>query len=181
VIGHAESAASVIYDNQGAACHGGQGIVGLFPRLAGAPLVQQDQATSLIRVVLEGSRAIATAGAPTGPATPSFDWKLSDDDIAALLTYIRNAWAMPPAALSWAMSPRCEPRCIAKRNDRRNTLRCQERSALRDQRNEDSNGADDAVGVNHNGPRARRQHAVGASNRTSTARAQSDRYDVRRQ
>jgi mono/diheme cytochrome c family protein len=30
---------------------------------------------------LEGSRAIATA-----------DWKLSDDEIAALLTYIRNAW-----------------------------------------------------------------------------------------
>ena len=66
--------------------------MGLFPRLAGAPLVQQQQATSLIRVVLEGSRAVATAGAPTGPAMPSFDWKLSDDDVAALLTYVRNAW-----------------------------------------------------------------------------------------
>jgi mono/diheme cytochrome c family protein len=84
----------VIYDNQCTACHGGsgQGIVGLFPRLAGNPLVQQEQATSLIRVVLEGSRAVATAGAPTGPAMPSFDWNLSDDDIAALLTYVRNAW-----------------------------------------------------------------------------------------
>jgi len=85
---------SEIYDNQCSACHGrqGQGIAGLFPRLAGAPLVQQEQATSLIRVVLEGSRAVATAGAPTGPAMPSFDWNLSDDDIAALLTYVRNAW-----------------------------------------------------------------------------------------
>ena len=84
---------AAIYDNQCAACHGagGQGIVGLFPRLAGAPLVQQ-QATSLIRVVLEGSRAVATAGAPTGPAMPSFDWKLSDNDVAAVLTYVRNAW-----------------------------------------------------------------------------------------
>ena len=83
-----------IYYNQCAACHGGagQGIVGLFPRLAGAPLVQQDQATSLIRVVLEGSRAMASAGAPTGPAMPSFAWKLSDADIAAAITYIRNAW-----------------------------------------------------------------------------------------
>jgi mono/diheme cytochrome c family protein len=83
-----------IYSSQCASCHGaeGQGIVGLFPRLAGAPLVQQDQATSLIRVVLEGSRAVATAGAPTGPAMPTFAWKLSDDDVAALLTYIRNAW-----------------------------------------------------------------------------------------
>jgi mono/diheme cytochrome c family protein len=83
-----------IYFNQCAPCHGaeGQGIVGLFPRLAGAPLVQQEQATSLIRVVLEGSRAVSTAGAPTGPAMPTFAWKLSDDDVAALLTYIRNAW-----------------------------------------------------------------------------------------
>ena len=83
-----------IYYDQCAACHGGggQGIVGLFPRLAGAPLVEQQQATSLIRVVLEGSRAIATTGAPTGPAMPSFAWKLSNDDIAAVITYIRHAW-----------------------------------------------------------------------------------------
>jgi mono/diheme cytochrome c family protein len=85
---------ATIYSNQCAACHGGggQGIVGLFPRLAGDPIVQQQQATSLIRVVLEGSRAVATAGAPTGPAMPTFAWKLSDDDVAAVLTYIRNAW-----------------------------------------------------------------------------------------
>ena len=83
-----------IYYNQCAACHGGrgQGIVGLFPRLAGAPLVQQEQATTLIRVVLEGSRAVGTPGAPTSPAMPSFAWKLSDDEIAAAVTYIRNAW-----------------------------------------------------------------------------------------
>jgi mono/diheme cytochrome c family protein len=83
-----------IYYNQCAACHGGQGqgIVGLFPRLAGVPVVQQEQPTSLIHVVLEGARAVATAGAPTGPAMPSFAWKLSDDDVAAVLTYIRNSW-----------------------------------------------------------------------------------------
>jgi mono/diheme cytochrome c family protein len=91
-----------IYNNQCAACHsvGGEGIVGLFPRLSGAPLVQQAQATSLIRVVLEGSRAVATDEAPTGPAMPSFAWKLSDADIAAVVTYIRNNWsnAAPPVS-----------------------------------------------------------------------------------
>ena len=91
-----------IYNEQCAACHtrGAEGIVGLFPRLAGAPLVQQSQATSLIRVVLEGSRAAATDGAPTGPAMPSFAWKLSDADAAAVVTYIRNAWgnAAPPVS-----------------------------------------------------------------------------------
>ncbi len=91
-----------IYNEQCAACHtvGGEGIVGLFPRLSGAPLVQQSQATSLVRVVLEGSRAAATDGAPTGPAMPSFAWRLSDPDIAAVITYIRNAWgnAAPPVS-----------------------------------------------------------------------------------
>lgn len=94
----------VIYDNQCAACHtaGGEGIVSLFPRLSGAPLVQQAQATSLIRVVLEGSRGAATDAAPTGPAMPSFAWKLSDADVVAVVTYIRNAWgnAAPPVSAS---------------------------------------------------------------------------------
>ncbi len=83
-----------IYFDQCAACHGqnGHGIVGLFPRLAGTPLVQQAQANSLVQVVLAGSRAVATSGAPTGPAMPSFAWNLSDADVAAVVTYIRNAW-----------------------------------------------------------------------------------------
>jgi len=83
-----------IYNERCAACHrvAGEGIVGLFPRLNGAPLVQQSQATSLIRVVLEGSRAAATDEAPTGPAMPSLAWQLSDADVAAVVTYIRNAW-----------------------------------------------------------------------------------------
>jgi hypothetical protein len=42
----------------------------------------------LIRVVLIGSRAGATAAAPTAPAMPSFGWNLSDQEIAEL---IRNA------------------------------------------------------------------------------------------
>ena len=94
--------AQAIYNEQCAACHtvAGIGIVGLFPRLALAPLVQQSQATSLIRVVLEGSRAVATDAAPTGPAMPSFAWKLSDTDIASVLTYIRNSWGNAAAPVS---------------------------------------------------------------------------------
>ena len=50
-----------IYNNRCAACHtvAGVGIVALFPRLSGAPLVQQSQATSLIRVVLAVLRLAA--------------------------------------------------------------------------------------------------------------------------
>jgi mono/diheme cytochrome c family protein len=62
--------------------------------------VQQAQATSLIRVVLEGSRAVATDAAPTGPAMPSFAWRLSDAEVAAVVTYIRNAWGNAASPVS---------------------------------------------------------------------------------
>lgn len=83
-----------IYTDECAACHTmqGAGIAGLFPKLAGAPVVQQKDPASLIHVVLAGSRAVATSAAPTGPAMPSFAWKLSDDEVAAVVTYIRNSW-----------------------------------------------------------------------------------------
>jgi mono/diheme cytochrome c family protein len=42
--------------------------------------------------VLIGNRAGATAAAPTAPAMPRFDWNLSDQEIADVLTYVRNAW-----------------------------------------------------------------------------------------
>ncbi len=91
-----------IYANQCSACHTpqGRGIVGLFPHLSESASAQQDQATSLIRVVLEGSRAVATAAHPTGPAMPSFAWKLSDADISAVVTYIRNAWGNAASRVS---------------------------------------------------------------------------------
>ncbi len=47
-----------------------------------------------------GSQAAATAGAPTGPAMPRFDWRLGDTQVASVLTYIRNAWGNAAAAVS---------------------------------------------------------------------------------
>ena len=87
-------AGKAIYENRCAPCHDsvGVGISTLFPRLANAPLVQSTDPTSLIRVVLIGSRAGATAAAPTAPAMPAFSWNLSDQEIADVLTYVRNAW-----------------------------------------------------------------------------------------
>ena len=93
-----------IYADTCSACHTstGAGIDRLFPRLAGAPNVQQTDATTLIRVVLTGTRAASTAGAPTAPAMPSLGWRLDDDQVAAVVTYIRNAWgnAAPPVTVS---------------------------------------------------------------------------------
>jgi mono/diheme cytochrome c family protein len=87
-------AGSAIYKDSCAACHRdlGEGEVNLFPRLAGSALVQSDDPTTLARVILHGTRAVSTSAAPTAPAMPSFDWRLGDEQVAAVLTYIRNSW-----------------------------------------------------------------------------------------
>ena len=95
-------AGAAIYKDSCAACHrdSGEGDAHLFPRLAGSALVQSDDPTTLARVVLHGTRAVATAGAPTGPAMPAFDWRLDDAQVAAVLTYIRNNWGNAADAVS---------------------------------------------------------------------------------
>jgi mono/diheme cytochrome c family protein len=95
-------AGQAIYKDNCTGCHtdAGTGAAGLFPRLAGSPVVQSDDPTTLINTVLFGSQATATPEAPTGPAMPSFGWRLSDAQAAAVLTYIRNAWNNAAAAVS---------------------------------------------------------------------------------
>jgi mono/diheme cytochrome c family protein len=87
-------AGAAIYKDSCAVCHrdSGQGEPGLFPRLAGSALVQSDDPTTLARVVLEGTRAVSTPSKPTAPAMPTFDWRLDNAQVAAVLTYIRNSW-----------------------------------------------------------------------------------------
>jgi mono/diheme cytochrome c family protein len=93
---------AAIYADECAGCHAanGKGTSGLFPSLNGSPTVQQIDPTTLLHVVLRGARSAATDGAPTGAAMPQFDWILNDDQVAAVLTYIRNAWgnAAPPVS-----------------------------------------------------------------------------------
>ncbi len=95
------TAGKAIYEDRCAACHisSGAGVPTLFPRLAHAPLIQSADPTSLIRVVLIGSRAGATSSAPTAPAMPSFAWNLNDAEVADVLTYIRNTWGNAASAV----------------------------------------------------------------------------------
>ncbi len=99
---NAMRAGAAIYKDSCAACHkdSGEGEVNLFPRLAGSALVQSDDPTTLVRVVLHGTRAVSTSGAPTAPAMPAFDWRLGDAQVAAVLTYIRNNWGNAAASVS---------------------------------------------------------------------------------
>jgi mono/diheme cytochrome c family protein len=91
-----------IYQDECSGCHApdGKSAGGPFPALAGAPLVQQRDPTSLLRVVLRGTRSIGTAPAPTASAMPAFAWVLDDNAVAAVLTYIRNNWGNAAPAVS---------------------------------------------------------------------------------
>jgi mono/diheme cytochrome c family protein len=91
-----------IYVDECSGCHGsnGRGTPGLFPPLAASALVQQNDPTSLLHVVLRGARSVATSGAPTAPAMPQFAWLLTDDKVAAVLTYVRNSWGNKAPAVS---------------------------------------------------------------------------------
>jgi mono/diheme cytochrome c family protein len=93
---------SAIYTDECSACHTpkGEGVPGLIPSLAGSASVQSADPTSLLHVVLEGTRSVGTAGAPTASAMPPFGWLLIDEQVAAVTTYIRNAWGNAAPAVT---------------------------------------------------------------------------------
>jgi mono/diheme cytochrome c family protein len=54
----------------------------------------------MARIILQGSRAVPTPARPTAPGMPAFAWKLDDDEIASVATFVRNSWGnrAPPVA-----------------------------------------------------------------------------------
>ncbi len=95
-------AGQAIYRDQCAACHqiDGKGVPQLFPSLAESSGVRSRDATTLIRIVLRGARSVATKKEPTAPGMPSFGRQLNDEQVAAVVSYVRNAWGRPAAAIA---------------------------------------------------------------------------------
>jgi mono/diheme cytochrome c family protein len=99
------TAGQAIYRDQCSACHAidGRGVAMLFPSLAQSSLVHASDPISAVRLVLRGGRSVATNAEPTAPGMPSFGWQLNDDQVAAVLTYVRNAWETAAAPVSAEM------------------------------------------------------------------------------
>jgi mono/diheme cytochrome c family protein len=83
-----------VYEAHCAGCHGpdGAGRPGVYPPLAGNRAVTMDPPANLVRIVLGGGFAPSTAGNPRPFGMPPYATALSDADIAAVLTMIRNRW-----------------------------------------------------------------------------------------
>lgn len=80
-----------LYVEYCAECHqtDGTGWSTLYPRLAGNPIVTLHDPAPIIETVKYGQGSMA-----------SFREKLTHDDIAAILSYIRNAWGNQAAPVS---------------------------------------------------------------------------------
>ena len=88
-------AGEAIYHDRCEKCHLASGRGGLFngPRLAGSAVVQAANPASLVNVILYGAHGPTVLGVFSGWETMNpYGSILSDDEIATLCNYIRNAW-----------------------------------------------------------------------------------------
>lgn len=91
-----------LYEQNCAQCHGdkGQGVPNAYPALASNRAVLMTQTVNLVQIVLNGGYAPATAGNPRPFGMPPFVLVMEDEDIAAVLTHIRNSWGNKASAVS---------------------------------------------------------------------------------
>ncbi|MGX4771119.1 c-type cytochrome [Bradyrhizobium guangdongense] len=94
-------AGRAIYVDNCSGCHqiNGEGVSAMFPRLQGNSTVQDRDPTTIIRLILNGAHAATTDARPTQVSMPAFNWKLSDQQVADLATYVRSAWGNSAAAV----------------------------------------------------------------------------------
>lgn len=96
------AAGAKLYKDQCASCHrtAGTGVPSIYPALAANPAITSPLAANAIRMVLHGGYAPGTAGNPRPYGMPPFGQSMTDEEVAAVVTYIRNAWGNQGNAVS---------------------------------------------------------------------------------
>ncbi len=91
-----------IYSDACASCHleNGVGQPRYFPPLGRNAALQQADPIGLEHLILGGGRIGISPSRPSPLAMPGFAWKLTDQEIADVSTYIRNSWGNQAAAVS---------------------------------------------------------------------------------
>jgi mono/diheme cytochrome c family protein len=93
---------AAIYSDACASCHleDGVGQPRFFPPLGHNAMLQQADPTGLEHLILAGARIGTSPSRPSPLTMPSFAWKLSDNEIADVATYLRNSWGNQASAVS---------------------------------------------------------------------------------
>ena len=91
-----------LYLDNCAACHrpDGAGYERVFPPIAGNPVVQAGNAQSVISIVLRGSRTPRTDSTPAQFVMPALGWRLSDREVAEVVTFVRSSWGNRASGVS---------------------------------------------------------------------------------
>ena len=93
-----------VFSTTCAACHQvtGEGVPGIYPPLAGSEWVNGEEA-KVVRILLHGvTGPIEVAGETFNGMMPPWGGTLKDDDIAAVLTYVRSTWGNKGAPVTAA-------------------------------------------------------------------------------
>ncbi|MDU9393899.1 c-type cytochrome [Pseudomonas sp. zfem002] len=79
-------------------CHraDGAGVKGVFPPLAGNPVLISEDPSTLVHITLTGWRSARTVDNARALSMPSFA-RLSDQEIAEILNFTRDSWGRPAA------------------------------------------------------------------------------------
>jgi alcohol dehydrogenase (quinone), cytochrome c subunit len=93
-----------LYAGACASCHGfdAKGFTPYMPALVGNPVVLDHDPSSLINLMLNGSIPLLAKGTPDAYRMPQFRQQLSDQDIADVITFIRNGWGNGAPAVTAA-------------------------------------------------------------------------------
>ena len=100
-----------VYGAQCAVCHGdeGKGQAPAYPPLAGNPSITMATPVNSIRMVLNGGYPPGTLKNPRPHGMPPFSHLLNDDEVAAVVTYIRVAWQNNGTPVSAAQANEMRP------------------------------------------------------------------------
>ena len=87
-----------LYKDRCSDCHqpGGEGVPRAYPSFAGNAALLMRNPVNAIRITLNGGFPPSTRGNPRPYGMPPFAHVMSDDEVAAVVTYIRGAWGNRP-------------------------------------------------------------------------------------
>jgi mono/diheme cytochrome c family protein len=93
-----------VYRSACIACHEADGSSAprIYPPLPGNANLQSADPSSTVRIILDGAESVTTPRAPNKGSMPAYAAKLSDQQIADVTTYIRNAWGNAAPAVTAA-------------------------------------------------------------------------------